>query len=57
MSIRYWSAGYEVYIRCIVEYLDESSKMIIVSKYHELFHILFDTIYEVQDAGYSIYGQ
>src|SRR5699024_9553314 len=53
--IRYWSAGYEVYIRCTVEYLDESSKIVVVLKDHELFHIPFDTIYEVQDASYSKY--
>jgi len=52
--IRYWSEGYEIFIRCLVEYLDGSSKIVVVSKDNEMFHIPFDNIYEVQDAGYFI---
>src|SRR5699024_7567365 len=36
--IRYWSEGYEIFIQCMIEHLDGSSKIVVVSKDNEIFH-------------------
>lgn len=45
--LRYWNNGYEVQLECQLEYIDNRSRMIVVSKEGELLNISFDNIYEV----------
>lgn len=43
--IRYWDNGYEIALECIIEYIDDKSKMVIVNKENELIYIKFKYIY------------
>lgn len=58
LVLRYWDSGYEVQIECKLEYIDNWSRMIIVSKEKELININFTHIYEIvrisDDNIYSI---
>ncbi|SOC45114.1 YolD-like family protein [Salinicoccus kekensis] len=45
--LRYWNDGYEVFIECKLEYIDNRTGIIIVSKEKELLHIKFEHIYEI----------
>lgn len=45
--LRYWNDGFEVSLDCKLEYIDNRTGIIIVSKDIELIHIKFKNIYEV----------
>lgn len=47
LVLRYWDAGYEVQLECKLEYIDNWSQMIVVSKKEELININFAHIYEI----------
>lgn len=49
--VRYWSDGFENTIECQIEYIDNSTRMILCRKDDALLHIYFDYIYEVMDYG------
>lgn len=45
--LRYWNDGYEVFIECQLEYIDDRTGIIVVSKDNELLHIKFEHVYEI----------
>ena len=45
--LRYWNDGLEVFLNCKLEYIDNRTSIIIVSKNIELIHIKFNHIYEI----------
>ncbi|MEZ2459289.1 YolD-like family protein [Salinicoccus roseus] len=45
--LRYWNDGFEVQLECRVEYIDNRTQMVIVSKGTEVLNIKFSHIYEV----------
>ncbi|GAB3065126.1 YolD-like family protein [Salinicoccus sesuvii] len=49
--LRYWNNGFEVPLECKVEYIDDKTGIVIVSKGLELIHVKFVQIYEV-DGGW-----
>ncbi|WP_373446165.1 YolD-like family protein [Salinicoccus bachuensis] len=44
--LRYWNEGFEVQLKCQVEYIDNRTQMVIVSKQAEVLNIEFRNIYE-----------
>ena len=47
LVLRYWDAGYEVQLECKLEYIENWSQMIVVSKGEKLININFTHIYEI----------
>ncbi|WP_271396897.1 YolD-like family protein [Salinicoccus roseus] len=45
--LRYWNDGFEVQLECRVEYIDNRTQLVIVSKGTEVLNIKFSHIYEV----------
>ncbi|SOC45100.1 YolD-like protein [Salinicoccus kekensis] len=45
--LRYWNDGLEVFLNCKLEYIDNRTSIIIVSKNIELIYIKFNHIYEI----------
>lgn len=45
--LRYWNNGFEVQLECRIEYIDNRTQMVIVSKGVEVLNIKFIHIYEV----------
>jgi hypothetical protein len=47
LVLRYWDSGYEIQLQCKLEYIDNWTQMIVVSKGRELINIRFSHIYEI----------
>lgn len=45
--LRYWSTGYEVQIKCRIEFIEQDSQFILVSKENEYLNIEFKHIYDL----------
>lgn len=45
--LRYWNNGFEVQLECKIEYMDKSTKSVVVSKDREIISINFYNIYEL----------
>lgn len=49
--IRYWCRGHEVQVECVIAYIDDLSRTVIVIKDEEYIQIQFENIYEVSIGG------
>lgn len=50
--LRYWSDNYEFQMECIIEDIDDWSRMVTVNKDDELLFIQFENIYSVNKYEY-----
>lgn len=50
--LRYWSDSYEFQVECIIEDVDDWSRMVTVNRDAELLFIQFENIYEVSKYNY-----
>lgn len=50
--LRYWSDSYEFQVECIIEGVDDWSRMVTVNKDDELLFIQFENIYSVNKYEY-----
>lgn len=49
--VRYWSAGKEIMLECMIESIDYQNKLIIIVKNEKVLPIFFYHIYEITKGG------
>lgn len=50
--LRYWQDGYEYQVECIIESIDDWSRMVTVSKKDSFMFVQFENIYSVDEYDY-----
>ena len=50
--LRYWQDGYEYQVECVIETVDDWSRLITVRKEYSFMFVQFEHIYSVDEYGY-----
>ena len=50
--LRYWSDGYEFQVECVIESMDDCSRVVTVSKEDSFMFVQFENIYSVDEYDY-----